>query len=206
MTGECSIDDCHAPVKARGWCNKHWERWSRYGDPLFTKRAFRLEIAGQRFGRLVACNRTSHREHGQVLWECKCDCGSTVNVRSGNLRSGNTQSCGCLQQESRAEASTRHGDARSGRHAVEYTAWWSMISRCKYPSTAAYPWYGGRGIKVCARWLGNDGYEHFLEDMGRRPSDGWSIDRIDPDGDYEPTNCRWLPMSENSRRASQPRA
>ncbi|MDR6432018.1 hypothetical protein J2782_001753 [Brucella pseudogrignonensis] len=76
-----------------------------------------------------------------------------------------------------------------------------MISRCKYSSTHAYPWYGGKGIKVCERWAGADGFSCFLEDMGRRPGGGWSIDRIDPTGDYEPSNCRWLPMAENVARA-----
>lgn len=76
-----------------------------------------------------------------------------------------------------------------------------MVARCKYPSATPYPWYGGKGISVCERWSGKNGFAHFLEDMGRRPGHGWSIDRIDPSGDYEPSNCRWLTMSENSARA-----
>ena len=76
-----------------------------------------------------------------------------------------------------------------------------MISRCQYPSTYAYPWYGGRGIKVCDEWTGDSGFQQFLDDMGNRPNKGWSIDRVDPDKDYTPANCRWLPSKENSKRA-----
>jgi hypothetical protein len=96
-----------------------------------------------------------------------------------------------------SESTRVHGDSGS----IEHQTWWSMISRCRYKSTHAYPWYGGKGIKVCDRWVGKKGYQNFIEDMGRRPGKGWSIDRINPDADYEPDNCRWLPMSENSSRA-----
>lgn len=200
----CSIDGCSNPSKARGWCGKHWTRWRHYGDPTFVQRDAKLELTGKRFGRLVARKDTGERKQRQSVWLCRCDCGKDIDVQAGNLQSGNTKSCGCLRDDLRLVAPLKHGGARSIGHSVEYTTWWSMIARCKYPSTHAYPWYGGRGIKVCDRWSGDAGFAHFLADMGLRPGDGWSIDRIDPDGEYEPANCRWLPMAENAARARRP--
>ena len=195
----CSVHGCGKQVRARSFCCGHWSRWRKYGDP--THPALNRPIAvGERFGRLIAVEDTGERKQRQSVWLCVCDCGRESVVQSGNLRSGNTMSCGCLQAEARARAK-KHGEARHGRHSAEYTTWWSMLARCKYPSTHAYPWYGGKGIKVCGRWLGDDGFENFLRDMGRRPGDGWSIDRIDPSADYEPSNCRWITMAENVARA-----
>lgn len=197
----CSVDGCGKTVRARGWCSGHWGRWRKYGDPTHPLLQAQLELAGKRFGRLVAVKDTGRRKQGQSVWLCLCDCGQISEVQSSNLRSGNTRSCGCLKADTCLASFVKHGEARESGQTVEYTTWWSMIARCRYPSTHAYPWYGGRGIKVCQRWSGTDGFKHFLGDMGRRPGDGWSIDRIDPDGDYEPSNCRWLPMSENAARA-----
>lgn len=94
-----------------------------------------------------------------------------------------------------------HGHARRGQWTPEYRAWVSMIGRCLRPTHTAYSRYGARGVGVCARWLGKHGFENFVADVGPRPGEGWSIDRIDPDGHYEPENVRWLPLSANSRRA-----
>lgn len=196
----CSVDGCSNPSKARGWCDKHWSRWRKFGDPEAEVRS-PTPILGQKFGRLSPLLDTGKRKQGQAVWLCNCDCGNVCEVQSGNLRSGNTKSCGCLNSEKRKTSSLRHGEFKDGTQSPEWTTWWSMISRCKYPSTYAYPWYGGKGIKVCDRWLGENGFSNFLADMGRRPGKGWSIDRIDPSGDYEPSNCRWLTTSENSSRA-----
>lgn len=197
----CSIDGCSSKVKARGWCNKHWIRWRNHGDPNTVIREQHIDLAGSRFGRLTVVEDTGERKHGQKVWLCSCDCGSTVKAQSGNLRSGNTKSCGCFQRDLSKERNKTHGETCGNNLTPEYSTWWSMIARCKYDSTHAYPWYGGKGIKVCNRWQGKSGYANFLEDMGRRPGRGWSIDRIDSNGDYEPSNCRWLTMSENTARA-----
>lgn len=159
------------------------------------------DLTGQRFGRLTVCEKTDKRQHGSVIWLCSCSCGADVEAKAGNLKSGNTKSCGCHKKDILLSNSVTHGHARAGNHTPEYTTWVSMRNRCKYPSTAAYPWYGGRGISVCDRWQGKSGYLNFLNDMGSRPGKGWSIDRVDPDDDYKPSNCRWLPMSENASRA-----
>lgn len=159
------------------------------------------DLAGQRFGRLVAIRREPNAPK-QALWFCECDCGRTAVVSSPALRHGKTKSCGCWRREFPAATKTRHGYATRDetgnyRHAV-YRIWRGMRSRCENPNQPHYPRYGGRGIKVCERWRD---FANFLADMGERPSPRHSLDRIDSDGDYEPGNVRWATASEQRHNA-----
>ena len=152
-------------------------------------------LLGLRFGRLSVAERQANDRHGRTKWLCQCDCGASNIVSGGSLISGRTTSCGCLHTEVIRTQRPRldHGHA-SGTRTPEYRAWRGMITRCNDLENENY---GGRGIFVCARWR-ND-FSAFLEDVGPRPSEGHSLDREDPDGNYEPDNVRWATTLEQAQ-------
>ena len=162
----------------------------------------KLDISGQRFGRLVAIRPVDMGINGKSYWLCNCDCGNETVVSIGNLRSGNTKSCGCLQKENgvkRGHDSAKHGMARS--HI--YRVWRLMKDRCYNQNKDGYDRYGGRGITVCDEWLGENGFVNFLEWSNNNGyADGLQIDRIDNDGNYSPDNCRWVTNKVNMRNRS----
>jgi hypothetical protein len=141
----------------------------------------KLYLTGQTFGKLKVLRRAGLDRHGAVLWECSCECGRLVPVRSYCLTRGKTRSCGCA----RHEQVTTHGMTNT----PEYNAWCMMRARCGNPKNNSYHNYGGRGIKVCERWASS--FESFLADVGRKPSPKHSLDREENNGDYEPGNVRW---------------
>lgn len=157
-------------------------------------------ITGQRFGRLVALRIASKTPRREAVWLCQCDCGKEHPVSRGNLMSGKTQSCGCLHDEVARKNRRTHG--ASGTQV--YKIWVLMHDRCrtKNAKTSAFKNYASRGISVCARW---GSFEAFAADMGPRPSDKHSIDRINNDGDYEPSNCRWATPEQQARNKSTTR-
>ena len=153
------------------------------------------DMTGRTFGLLTVLGRSPNRPPSkQAQWLCRCECGGEVVANGSNLRRGKTQSCGCGR--------IKHGLANK---APEYHVWEGIKQRCLNPDRAGYEYWGGRGITVCQRWME---FENFYADMGSRPGPGYSIERVDNDGNYEPGNCRWATASEqqrNTRRANRRR-
>lgn len=148
-----------------------------------------IDLCGRKFGRLTVVSRAENK-NGKTRWNCLCSCGNEVKVAAWNLKNGHTRSCGCLQREATSAASSKHKEV--GTHL--YTIWADMKARCTNPKSTSFPLYGARGVTVCVEWRDylafrtwamRNGYEETL-----------SLDRIDPNGNYEPSNCRWITVSE----------
>jgi hypothetical protein len=143
-----------------------------------------IDLVGKEFGRLTVVALAGKRG-ANLYWQCQCRCGGQKTVRGTHLKRGAIKSCNCLR------GNPTHGEG--GNETREYRAWSDMRRRCRNPKRKDWPDYGGRGIKVCDRW---QIYTNFLADMGRKPGPKYSLDRIDNDGNYEPSNCRWATTKE----------
>jgi hypothetical protein len=153
---------------------------------------------GDKFGRLTIVkifkNIGSH-----LMVECICDCGNRKTTRARSLEKAVTRSCGCLASEGVANRNFVHGETIN-KPSPEWTAWHMMKQRCYNEHVSCFYRYGGRGISVCKRWISS--FEAFLEDMGYKPFPKAQLDRINNDGNYEPSNCRWVTAKQNSNNRS----
>lgn len=157
----------------------------------------REDLVGKKFGRWEVIERSVDYKNGEPQWLCVCDCGTKRIKRSSQLRASKYLSCGCYQKEVIIKRLTKHGAAKDGDVTPEYRSWKHMRTRCTNIEYDQYEDYGGRGIKVCDRWLHS--FENFFTDMGKRPSLLHTLERKDNDGNYEPPNCYWGTKAEQSR-------
>ncbi len=157
-----------------------------------------VDISGRKFGKLTAIKPVGKNKRGQILWMCKCDCGSEYITAASSMLDGNTTSCGCSRRK-----------YKYIEHKRIYHVWRTMIARCTNPNVKSYKNYGGRGITVCKEWQGKRGFENFFlwaMQNGYDENVDWgecTIDRINNDGNYEPSNCRWVDMKvQNNNKRS----
>ena len=156
-------------------------------------------IIGQQFGRLAIIDEAPRSEwrNRNRHYVCLCECGNKKIISWTDLRSGNVNSCGCLKKEKLSARQSTHGNSKHPLYAI----WNCMIHRCENPNMHSYKKYGAKGITVCDRW---HTFEHFVADMGERPSMSHSIDRIDGDLGYSKENCRWATHTEQQHNRKMP--
>lgn len=163
-----------------------------------SKRKNPLAKIGDKYNRWTVIGEPTKNSIGQLCYLCRCECGNERNKEFSAIYSGHSKSCGCLRNENTARRNTKHGAAQRGAMTRLYKEWRSMRNRCKYESMDDYYLYGGRGIKVCDEWQSDfaafrnwalwNGYDDLLV-----------LDRIDTNGNYEPSNCRWVTLAENGQ-------
>jgi hypothetical protein len=150
------------------------------------------DLTNQRFGRLTALLPVKKPWSSKYYWACRCDCGREVETIGSNLLRGNSTSCGCAKNEAVGALNFQHGMSKTRMFKI----WAGIRKRCNNPNMTSYSHYGGRGIRVCERW---DTFIQFYLDMKEGYADNLSLERINPNGDYEPSNCKWATAKQQAR-------
>lgn len=165
-----------------------------------------IDMIGKRFGRLTVLSRALNDHRGEARWNCLCDCGNRTVVLGSHLRKGNTVSCGCYAREltsARTKGNPIRGNTRHGGSKTRlYGIWTNMKTRCLNQKNRAYKWYGAVGVTICEGWMQFEKFKEWAVSSGY--CDDLTIERINPFGNYEPSNCKWIPKSEqrkNQRRS-----
>lgn len=158
-------------------------------------------LVGERFGRLTVISLTDKRVGKDRVWQCKCDCGTVKDIAGRNLKRGFSKSCGCYKQEVFLDMATTHGKSGSKLYHIRK----GMIRRTTVPEDERYAYYGAKGVKVCDEWLdeekGLDNFCNWATNNGYE--DGLTIERIDYNGNYEPSNCKWAtPLEQGSNKSN----
>lgn len=159
-------------------------------------------LVGERFGKLVVIEQDGRSKYRNVIWKCQCDCGNVKSILSGHLLSGSTKSCGCYMEESKVIRGTRHGMSETAL----YNVWRGMRSRCYLKTCKSYKDYGARGIEVYLEWKEDfQAFYNYVSNLPHFGEAGYSLDRIDNDGNYEPGNVKWSTSKEqaNNRRTAK---
>lgn len=161
-----------------------------------------VDLTGQKFGRLIVIRRLENNKNNKIMWLCRCDCGVEKITVGASLKNGSSKSCGCLRREVVSNAFSKHSLSKSKLYEV-YT---NMLSRCTKPNAKDYVYYGGRGITVCDEWLdkesGLTSFYKWAMDNGYEKS--LELDRENNDGNYEPSNCRWVTHGNNMINRRKP--
>lgn len=159
----------------------------------------RKDYTGVKFNYLTVIKNSTDSGCGKRLVYCKCDCGNERDFILDNVKNGSTKSCGCFNIKTIGALNRSHGK----RWTIEYNTWCSMKARCYRKTSPDFATYGGVGIIVCDRWINS--FQNFFDDMGSKPTSQHSIDRIDTNGNYEPSNCRWATKEQQSENRKSSR-
>jgi hypothetical protein len=182
-------------------CLIYW--WSR--KVVIMKTA--IDLTGERFGRLVVLERVENSKHNAAQWLCQCDCGKRIIANSNNLRTLHTSSCGCKRAETTSRFLKKYNTKHGGCNERLYAVWQGIISRVTRPGNKRYTDYGGRGIKICDEWKDYSVFRDWAYSNGYNENALYgkcTIDRIDVNGNYEPSNCRWVDLKTqaNNKRGT----